>query len=163
MLCSCTGVLTPVVGITDVFQQGCWLPVSCPEKQRHVTHSASPHSCTSCLYAQVLLDYLHLLSIVCCSTAAMLWPRSLWNFTAAFTFVPLGTSKWVNLDCLLPADWSIPKSMLNLMITALVPGNACIPALGYASVVCMYTVASGGMSCITCIAQVLTQQKTTAR
>ena len=84
---------------------------------------------------QVFVDHLHLLAIICCSTAVLSWPKALSTFVAVLGFTPLGTSRWVSLDCLLsrgPGSVSsssgtgsgsggVPAAMVYLLITAALP------------------------------------------
>jgi hypothetical protein len=72
-------------------------------------------------HVSVFLDYLQMLSIISCSVASYSWPRSLQTFMTGFTFVPLGTSRWVPVECLLPAQLAYARSIVALLVTAALP------------------------------------------
>jgi hypothetical protein len=72
-------------------------------------------------HVSVFLDYLQMLSIISCSVASFSWPRSLQTFMTGFTFVPLGTSRWVPVECLLPAQLAYARSIVALLVTAALP------------------------------------------
>jgi hypothetical protein len=72
-------------------------------------------------HVSVFLDYLQMLSIISCSVASYSWPRSLQTFMTGFTFVPLGTSRWVPVECLLPARLAYARSIVSLLVTAALP------------------------------------------
>jgi hypothetical protein len=78
------------------------------------------------LYAHlsVLLDLFHLASILCASGLIYTWPRTLRRFAAVLSLTPLGSARWVPLDCVLPDLPGFPRSMQSLLATAL-------PPLGY--------------------------------
>eukprot|EP00775_Hariotina_reticulata_P010925 gene10925-11080_t len=62
-----------------------------------------------------------MLSIITFSGASYAWPQPLKTFMTGFTFVPLGTSKWVSADCLLPQQLSYRRSIVSLLVTAALP------------------------------------------
>ena len=72
----------------------------------------------------VLMDLLHLSSILGASGLVYTWPRALQRFIAALSLTPLGTSRWVALDCVLPDRPAFPRSFGALLAIAL-------PALAY--------------------------------
>jgi hypothetical protein len=69
----------------------------------------------------VFLDYLQLLAVLSASAASYAWPNLLKSFMAAFAFVPLGTSRWVSVECLLPQALSFRPSIVGLLLTAALP------------------------------------------
>jgi hypothetical protein len=72
-------------------------------------------------HISVFFDYLQMLSIVSASAASYAWPRVLKTFMAAFAFVPLGTSRWVSAECLLPYSLSYRHSVVGLLLIAAFP------------------------------------------
>lgn len=72
-------------------------------------------------HVTVFFDYLQMLSIISASAASYAWPRVLKTFMAAFAFVPLGTSRWVSAECLLPYTVSYRHSIVALLLTAALP------------------------------------------
>lgn len=72
-------------------------------------------------HVTVFLDYLQMLSIISFSAASYNWPKLLQAFMSGFAFVPLGTSKWVSVECLLPYQLSYRRSIVALLITAALP------------------------------------------
>jgi hypothetical protein len=78
---------------------------------------------SAALYAHisVYLDYLQLLSIISASAASYAWPKMLKTFMAAFALVPLGTSRWVSAECLLPFTLAYRHSIVGLLLTAALP------------------------------------------
>jgi hypothetical protein len=89
------------------------------------------------LYAHlgVLLDLFHLASILGTSGLVYTWPRPLRRFAAALSLTPLGSSRWVSLDCVLRDYAGFPKSMQALLAAAL-------PALGYFAIALVLWLAS---------------------
>jgi hypothetical protein len=72
-------------------------------------------------HVSVFFDYLQMLSVISASAASYAWPRMLKTFMAAFAFVPLGTSRWVSAECLLPYSLSSRHSVAGLLLTAALP------------------------------------------
>lgn len=72
-------------------------------------------------HVSVFFDYLQMLSVISASAASYAWPRMLKTFMAAFAFVPLGTSRWVSAECLLPYSLSSRHSIAGLLLTAALP------------------------------------------
>jgi len=72
-------------------------------------------------HVSIFFDYLQMLSVISASAASYAWPKVLKTFMAAFAFVPLGTSRWVSAECLLPYVLSYRHSIVGLLLTAALP------------------------------------------